>query len=322
MAEILESLRGFIQYTAALRVKDVAEQRVKEFADKVLRDFSRAGGGDPAAFMDPDFQAVVQAAQMGAARSSDETVSDALVSLISDRSKQQERSRLALTLNDAVEIASVLTKNEFAELSLIYFVTQTLHHGAGNLETFIQMLHQYILPFVPECTTQPSSYSYLESKRCVRINTLQKYSIKNFLNDKYGGIFCLGFSEEELNTALGSEHSGSASNSSIVIPCINDSSLLQVRAINKDTAKDTLEKHGITGQPKERLIALYLSKFMSAQDAARLVKEHEPRFGEFETLWEKSIIGNCVPTTVGTAIGHSNLRRVSGLDAELSTWIS
>jgi hypothetical protein len=90
--------------------RQIADDRMKDFETVLL-----ARANDPSvmrseAFKDPDFQYLLGRAQHAYARSGDHQLRDTLIDLIARRSREEDRTRLSLTLNEAVEKAAVLTK--------------------------------------------------------------------------------------------------------------------------------------------------------------------------------------------------------------------
>jgi hypothetical protein len=107
-----------------VEAQQTVESRLFSFREEILEKFTKSGEANREAFRDPDFQYLLNDAQIAYARSGDEAVRDTLVDIIARRSLETERSRMAVTLNDAATKAPLLTKNEFAELSLTYFLTR------------------------------------------------------------------------------------------------------------------------------------------------------------------------------------------------------
>ena len=112
----------------------------------LLERFTPSGDGDPNAFEDPDFQFLVGSAQRASGRCGDEQVIDNLVGLISERSREKNRGRLALALNEAVEIAPTLTPNEFAALSLAFLLKHTRNATLVTLDKFSEYFVTHVRP--------------------------------------------------------------------------------------------------------------------------------------------------------------------------------
>src|SRR5229473_350490 len=118
MKEIMEAIASQLPGYAAV-AREIVDERLRDFEQRVIGRFADTSSTRSEAFKDPDFQHVVIRAQNAYARSGDEQVRETLVDLIARRSMETDRTRLLLSLDEAVEKAALLTKNEFAELSFV-----------------------------------------------------------------------------------------------------------------------------------------------------------------------------------------------------------
>ena len=135
-----------------------------------MKTFAQPGRGNPEAFRDPDFQYMLNDAQTAYARSGDEVVKDTLVDIIARRSLETERSRLAVTLNDAATKVPLLTTNEFAELSLVYVLRHTQNHAVNNFLKLCEYIRSTVMPFVKDISREDASYWHLEAQSCAAID--------------------------------------------------------------------------------------------------------------------------------------------------------
>ena len=115
----------------------------------------------------------------------------AIVDIIAERSKMIERDRLHLTLNEAVDVASILTANEFASLSLSFLVRYTVRHGLGTLPKFVSYFKSEIAPILKDIPRSESSYQFLEAQRCANIE-IASVDLRKATTDRYGGSFSKG----------------------------------------------------------------------------------------------------------------------------------
>src|SRR5262245_12723772 len=245
MREIIKALAeqllipGYVQMA-----KEVVEARLVEFEARVLARFATDKATSPDAFADPDFQAVVTQAQRAHARSGDAEVRDVLVDLIARRSAQRDRSRLSLTLNQAIGKSAELTHEEFAALSFVYVL-----HGVGfpvnNLQDLGATLRKYVSPFVGGFTHGSSVFGYLESQGCLTISGLTSFHFTRLLAHNYGGVLSNGFSQEDLTRVLGAEHEKRFRDVGLIVPCFHDSTRLQVNALRKNIYDEIVAKNGL-----------------------------------------------------------------------------
>jgi hypothetical protein len=320
MTEILSALAA--QFPAQIAVAhQIVTTRLAEFEKSFLEKFNSSTNANSEAFADPDFQYVVRASQHAYARSGDGNVRDTLIDLIARRSKEQGRTRLTLTLNEAVEKAALLTKNEFAELSLCYLLRYTMNHRIGNMEQFTNYFQLSIAPLLQDISKEDASYQYLEAQSCGNAGAFGSDLIQ-ILRERYGGIFSGGFERHMLAGNLPDGKKDLLDQAGYVIPCLNDSTKLQIKAINKD---DFLKLTKTTIQLNEAELTnvwnMFEATIWNGEDFLSNVEKCVPEIRTLAELWNKSPLNKFTLTTVGIAIGHSNLVRTSKLDADLSIWI-
>ncbi len=215
------------QVTAA---RDIVNDRIKDFEERVLAKFANATSTRSEAFKDPDFQYVIVQAQYAYARSGDQQVRDTLVDLIARRSLQTERTRLSLSLDEAVERAARLTKNEFAELSLVYFMRYT-RVNVQNFEQLMQVLSKFVAPLLPDISASQSSYQYLQAQSLANIEQFPVQIARQF-SATYSGLLSMGFSRIELKAHLPDGKKDSLD--ALLSSCLNDSTKLQFSVMNRN----------------------------------------------------------------------------------------
>jgi hypothetical protein len=316
MRQIIEALGQQIPHYTAI-AREVVDARLVDFEKSMLEKFTQPNAARPEAFKDPDFQYLFGKAQDSYARCGDETVRDTLVDLIARRSREEQRSRLSLTLNDSIEIAAVLTKSEFAELAVAYHLKMVQFNGVGNLQGFAEAL-QLVVPMLRDVSRHDSSYQYLEARSCATIGVLS-VDLHAALVQKYGGIFCKGFERAAIDTTLPAEKT--ALLDSVVIPCLNDPAKVQFSALNKEVFKDIAKMSGLTDQELDQAYALQENNVWSEQELISAVRPLVPEIELLFDLWKNTPLHRLVLTTVGIAIGHAKLVGTGKFDAELAIWI-
>jgi hypothetical protein len=201
MKKILESLAGQLPKYAAI-ASEIVEHRLKTFEEKIMERFAPSDTANPQAFADPDFQYLLGRSQQAYARSGDDETADILVDLIAQRSKQKERTRLALSINDAVERSALLTKNEFAELSLSFLIRYTRNSKTANFQMLVEHFRSQAEPLLRDISRERSSYSYIEAQSCASIE-MGSVDLLKVLRDQYGGLLSLGVEREKFAQLLG-----------------------------------------------------------------------------------------------------------------------
>lgn len=320
MKQIIEAIAGQLPAYAAMAA-EIVEARLKDFERRVLERFSNPTSARSDAFKDPDFQYLLGRAQHAYARSGNETVGDTLIQLIAERSKQSDRNRLALSLNEAVEKSAVLTKNEFAELSLVYLLNYTINHAIGNLDFLAGYLTTFVVPLLKDISEANTSYTYLEAQSCANIITISTVDLGIVLRSNYGGVFGKGFDLKLLHDSLPNDQKGVFDNSSLVIPCLNDNSKLQFKALNRAAFIEVARPLGAADEVLNNVWNMFENTMWSNPEIVTNLSPRVPEIAELFRLWSSTPLKHMTLTSVGLAIGHANLVRVAGFSADLSIWI-
>lgn len=181
-------------YRLSDAAKEIATQRVREFIDKLL---NRLLSHNPEGFnqaIDPDFQYDIFIAQREYARCGDPRLAEVLISLLIERSKETQRSRVQIVLNESIAVASKLTREEYDILTL-WFVSQYIadsqeFHSLSDLKNFIET---YILPFLDSFKKEKSWHTHLVYAGCGFIQAFQVINIDMIIHNKSSRIIPEGF---------------------------------------------------------------------------------------------------------------------------------
>ena len=147
LSQILGAIAALIPSFVAI-AKEIVDARLEAFEKEIMSKFANSQKADSEAFKDPDFLYMLASAQHAYVRSDDQTTQQILIDLLARRSQEKQRSRLSLTLNQAIEKASFLTINEFAELSLCFLVSHTYIDHINSLELFAAHINEFYIPLL------------------------------------------------------------------------------------------------------------------------------------------------------------------------------
>lgn len=192
MADLMMAMaKQMSAYTEQANAK--LEERLNEFRDEVLQQFSDENSANREAFNDPDFQYTVRSAQEAFARSGDSDLKVELVRLLTERSKNETGTRVSNILNEAIRVGGLLTKEEMSALSVLFFM---LNVGfSGNNITFARnIFDRYLSAFVGDIPSRDVSFEYLTSLGCISYNTFMSRSAADILAEKFKGQFA-GFDD-------------------------------------------------------------------------------------------------------------------------------
>lgn len=319
MKQILDAVAAQYPQQAAVAMA-VVNGRLADFERRFFETFGDKGAGNKRAMEDPDFLYVLKESQHAYIRSGDEGVRDTLMDLIARRSQEQSRTRLSLTLNNAVEIAAVLTRNEFAELSLSYLLRYTVSFGLRSVEALAQQLRNVVEPLLPDISRENASYQYLEACSCATLNQLGGGTVIAVLRQVYAGLFSQGFTQQDLHSKF-DEPRRALVTPEWYCPCSSNPQKLQTQFLNKDELDRYAKAKGWTENEKNSVWGLIDSTTLNGEDLTKRIEPHWPAIRRLTDLWDNTPMGRLNLTTVGIAIGHSNLVRLGKFKADLGIWI-
>jgi len=304
-------------YELAGVAKETAKARAEEITEEFLSKLQKEHPAGLEKSHDPDFQYALFTVQKEYARNGDKDLGDLLVDLLVDRSKQEQRNILQIVLNESLSTAPKLTENQLAVLAVIFLFRYTQNLGVGNHQMLAEYLDKHVAPFASKVVKNMACYQHLEFSGCGAIG-LGTTSLEFILGTTYQGQFLKGFDEKEITdrgVSIGLDPR-------FFIPCLNDSSKVQVRANSKELLDKASEAHAITAEDRAKISALFdVGKMNDTEIKDKCIEIRPYMSGLFET-WSGSAMKNLTLTSVGIAIGHANIKRLVGEFSDLSIWIN
>jgi hypothetical protein len=320
MGEIVDAVARQLPVYALMAEKIVSE-RLKDFKEEIIKRFEEDKTTKSTAFKDPDFQYLLHAAQHAHARSGENENRDVLIDLIAERSKVEARNRLALTINQAVEKASLLTKEELSVLSISFLFRYTARFGIKSIQELAAFLSEHAVPHLSHVPIARSSYQYLEALGCASIE-MGEVDIRNVFSMCYPGVICAGFTRDNLIDHLPEGKKDAFDATDIVIPCLDDKSMLQFNALRKEDYDAKLIQFGLDPSEFSNAWNMFVNTVWDTDKISQKLSAFDPSISKIFQLWGETPLKNLTLTSVGMAIGHTNLRLVSGWSADLSIWIN
>lgn len=168
-----------------------AERRVNEFMGEVAKKLQNDNVTDMAPFADPDVQYSLFEAQKCYARFGTEEMLSILSDLISSRVQYNNRDmRLKVSIDNAIEIAGLMTQNDLDFLSLTFFVKHVKLETIKTMGDLKSHLSDLAKAF-PAASI--SAEPYLDSLKCLKIHL---GSVAEIYSETYG------FPMEEIEAVL------------------------------------------------------------------------------------------------------------------------
>jgi hypothetical protein len=295
----------------------IAQQRARDFDDRVVASLEEADGLGAAA--DPDFQYSLYTGQVQYARTGDDALSATLVDLLTRRAGTRDRSLLQVTLNEAIGTVGKLTPEQYDVLSVIW-VARYVHSGSViDTKTLGEWLDTTIGPIRGSIPPTVSSIRHLEYAGCVSVS-IGSVNIADLFAKTYAGVFSKGFSTqdaEEFAAVYPGELPGD-----MFVPHELDDSLLRLAVGSEMAIRNAQQAGMITEEQADAIVAFMLSHQMTSTETGPLIRRASEVGGELLDAYENSDLKNVALTSVGIAIAHSNLRRVTDLAPDLAIWVN
>jgi hypothetical protein len=294
-----------------------ARRRAEEITDKFLLKLQRE---NPSGFNkadDPDFQYALLTVQKEYARNGDQELGDLLINLLVDRSKQQQRDILQIVLNESLATAPKLTNDQLAALSTIFLLRYTETNGISTHQSLGNHFDMYLAPFASKLVKNTSCYQHLAYSGSGAMD-FGSASLVAILCDRFQGHFQNGFDQEEIlarEISIGNDPR-------FFMNCLNNSSKLQVNAINRKSLDNEFEKHSISSEDRLKIIDLFEIGKMNEVEMRDTCVSIRPYMSNLFETWSESLMGQFSLTSVGIAIGHANIKRLVGNFSDLSIWIN
>lgn len=302
-------LTGIAKETASIRVEEITDQVIKKLETDFPEGLQKS--------KDPDFQYALYTVQKEFARNGDKELGDLLVDLLVDRSKQDQRDILQIVLNESLATAPKLTDTHLAALAVIFLFKYTQNFGIGNHQMFGDYLDKHLLPFVQKLSKNHAGYQHLQFSGCGSIG-LSGNSLEGILGTVYQGQFLKGFEQSEIaNRAV-----NVGLDSRFFIPCLNDATKWQVNSNSKENLEKHLDEQGVSSEDRAKILALFDLGKMSEPEIKEKLIAIRPYMAEVLEIWSNSPMQTFTLTSVGMAIGHANIKRLTGEFASLAIWIN
>lgn len=304
--------------TLAQGAASMAVQRAEKLTDDFLSRLQEEAPDTMGSMRDPSMQMAIFSAQREYAKTGDSELEDLLVDILVERAKETDRTIRQIVLDESLTIAAKLTPDQMDALTVNFLLTRTKNHKLLSLPALEDYLDKHLLPFAGDLSENESCYAHLEYAGCgstVRLGGWRK--IEGRFRNAYPGLFCKGFTDEELVEALTDPGNYRA----ILIPCLHDPTRGQINAMDVEVIKKYCKDHGLNAEAEKKLCALFEKSRMSETEVKDYFLRIRPELKELFALWDNSMLSHFTLTTVGIAIAQANFRRKTGQKLDLSIWV-
>jgi len=304
-------------YKLAGTAVELSKKRGEEITEDFLKKLQKEYPAGLTKSQDPDFQYALFTVQKEYARNGDKDLGNLLVDLLVDRCKQEQRDILQIVLNESLNTAPKLTEAQLAVLAVIFLFRYTQHFGVGNHQLLGDYFDKHIAPFASKIVKNLATYQHLQFTGCGSIE-MGSISLENLFGTTYQGLFLKGFEPDEISKrgiSIGLNHK-------IFITCVNDPAKVQVNASNKESLEKSFDVFSIPVEERHKISALFDLEKMTEAEIMKKCIEVRPYMSDVFQCWSESAMKQFTLTSVGIAIGHANIKRLSGEFADLSIWIN
>lgn len=105
------------------------------------------------------------------------------------------------------------------------------------------------------------------------------------------------------------------------VPCLNDSTKLQVKALNNEALKGQIEAKSLSAEDGAKLHTLFDERKMTHAEIKAKIIEIRGFMTQVFEAWTGPMQSFTL-TSVGMAIGHANIKRFTGDFSKLEIWIN
>lgn len=306
---------NFYQLTAP--AMETARARAQEITEDFLKKLQLENPSGFGKGQDPDFQHALFTVQKEYARNGDKDLGELLVDLLVDRSKQDQRDILQIVLNESLSTAPKLTDSQLAALAVMFMFRYTETKSINSHKMLEGHFERYFLPFSSKLVKNSSCYQHLAFTGCGGAQAGQ-ILIEEILIQHYAGLFSKGFELAELE----SKNISLELHEPYLMECLNDDSKFQITANNLGVLEDMFINHNTSPTDREHLKALFKQGQMNHAEIREKCISFSPYMESVFDAWTNSAMKSFTLTSVGMAIGHANIKRLSSEFTDLSIWIN
>jgi HPt (histidine-containing phosphotransfer) domain-containing protein len=294
-----------------------ARDRVEELTVNYLRKIQDHHPEALENARDPGVQSAILDAQSAYAKMGDSDLGQVLVEMLVKRTESTDRNVQQLALTEAIAATGKLSYRHVNLVTALFLTIAVTFGAPRDPDTLYSILRTHLSPFLKGLSASDSDIQYLADTGATRIELLSQRQVASSFQETYPGLFCKGVSSE--TTPSIKKYEGT----SLVIPCIRDNSLLQVNATSVRQLESALLQLGME-DAKEELTMLLRDNPMSEEEIEQELVDRVPGMESFIRLWKSTVLKSSMPSIVGMAIAHANVKKTLGSNfmADLGIWIS
>ncbi|MFJ9115984.1 LPO_1073/Vpar_1526 family protein [Streptomyces sp. NPDC102394] len=294
-----------------------ARDRVEEITVNYLKTIQESCPQDLENARDPGVQSALLDAQSAYAKVGDPDLGQVLVEMLVKRTGATDRNVQQLALTEAIVATGKLSYRHVQLITALFLTLAVTFGTPASLDGLYERISRNLSPFLIGLVASDADIQYLADTGATRIETISSRKIPSVIRETYPGLYCRGIDKVAF-PAIAKYEGGP-----LIMPCIRDSSLLQVAAVTERHLERMVFELGLEEQKNELLSMLKANPVPDDQIERELI-DRVPGMAEYFRLWNGTVLESSVPSIVGIAIAHANLKKTLGADftADLDIWIS
>lgn len=296
---------------------NIAKQRAEELVDNFLNKLEEKNPSKLDMMEDPDMQYAIFTAQKEYARSGEKEMEDMLVNILLERINENTQSLKKIVLNESLEVLPKLTNSQLDILTLVFLLHETRNNNVNSSASLKNYLDTFFKPFLNNLTKDKASYQHLQFTGCCTSIGIVEDRFSEIMKNQYKGIFSLGFEKVAFDSIV----NGEPGYESLLVPCINNLSLFQLRGVSAKNIKQNLAAIGKDESKLPQLTSLLDKYVMSVDQANDHLIKHLPEMENLIDVYKNSYMCALVPTSVGIMLAYINLKRKAGIELDINIWI-
>lgn len=225
---------------------------------------------------------------------------------------------LQIVLNESILVAPKITDQQLAAVSVLFFFLHTSVPHVGNHESFGVQLDRFVKPFASNLPKSEAAYQHLQFAGCGSLQSLVTNNLADIIREKYQGLFMKGFETSEISGCSFAFQQGQR----LTTVCINDPAKIQTVGLNQADFDNHIANTKISESDKAILKPLFSKNVMSNQEIQTKCITTRSYMSELFDTWPRSGLQRFFLTSVGIALGHANIKRMTGEFADLRVWIN
>lgn len=295
---------------------EIALDRAHQFLLKFIEELASKNPEHIGSIQTVAMQDAILKAQTTAAIVDDEDLNRTLVDVLVEKAGTEPGSFKGVVLAEALEVARKLTADQINLLTAIVMITQTVSYRWSDYRTVFDHLNEQCKPLYGKIPTSGSTIAYMTYTGVGRIENIAAAfgvpaTMAGKIIDTYAPVFTKGFPISSIPDELRSEEKFPG----LFVPVPEEfESLTAHQRVNLATV-DLLSEEYIPADSailyhKEQLQELMTKNPLDKSAFERLLTSRTPQLAEFLHQLDNISAAAFLPSTVGTALGHANWRRV------------